>query len=182
MPPDPQADFTPLVIAAKRGDAAAFSSLYDRFAPMVYAHLLTRLSPPDAEDAVQEVFVSAWQSLHTVRDPGAFVGWLRGVAANRAADIHRRRKSRPALRLEVDPAGSEPRRTEHEDALAVLRTILELPEAYHEPLILRLVAQRSGPQIAAALGMTHGSVRVNLSRGFALLAERLGALKQEVRP
>ena len=50
-----------------------------------------------------------------------------------------------------------------------------LPEAYREPLTLRLVERMSGPQIAEATGLTHGSVRVNLSRGMELLRERLRA-------
>ena len=44
-----------------------------------------------------------------------------------------------------------------------------LPEAYREPLVLRLVEGLTGPEIAARTGMTHGSVRVNLCRGMAML-------------
>ena len=54
--------------------------------------------------------------------------------------------------------------------LAVLR---ELPQAYHEPLILRLVEGMTGPEIARRTGMTHGSVRVNLCRGMKLLRQAL---------
>ena len=47
--------------------------------------------------------------------------------------------------------------------------IQSLPDAYREPLILRLVEGLSGPRIAELTGMTHQSVRVNLSRGMAQL-------------
>jgi RNA polymerase sigma-70 factor (ECF subfamily) len=56
---------------------------------------------------------------------------------------------------------------------AVLAAIRSLPGAYREPLVLRLVAGLTGPQIACCLGMTHGSVRVNLHRGMAMLREKL---------
>jgi RNA polymerase sigma-70 factor (ECF subfamily) len=52
--------------------------------------------------------------------------------------------------------------------------IRRLPEAYREPLVLRLVEGMSGPEIARETGLTEGSVRVNLHRGFAKLRELLG--------
>ena len=54
--------------------------------------------------------------------------------------------------------------------LAVLRT---LPETYREPLMLRLVEGMTGPEIALRMGLTHGSVRVNLHRGMQMLREKL---------
>ena len=57
------------------------------------------------------------------------------------------------------------------DALAAIR---ELPATYAETLMMRLVEGMTGPEIAAATGMTPGSVRVNLHRGMKLLRRRLG--------
>ena len=51
----------------------------------------------------------------------------------------------------------------------ILDCITRLPEAYREPLVLRLVEGLTGPEIAARTGLTHGSVRVNLTRGMTLL-------------
>ena len=62
-------------------------------------------------------------------------------------------------------------RTRAREALAV---IASLPETYRETLLLRFVGGLSGPEIAERTGLTHGSVRVNLHRGVALLRERLG--------
>ena len=50
-----------------------------------------------------------------------------------------------------------------------------LPEAYRETLVLRLCEGLDGPEIAARTGLTHGSVRVNLTRGMALLRPLLAA-------
>jgi RNA polymerase sigma-70 factor (ECF subfamily) len=60
------------------------------------------------------------------------------------------------------------------DAARALRAIRELPDAYRETLVLRLVEGLTGPEIAALTGLTPDSVRVNLHRGFKLLRERLG--------
>jgi len=60
-----------------------------------------------------------------------------------------------------------------QEAVMILGVVRGLPEAYREPLILRLVEGMTGPEIAARTGLTHGSVRVNLYRGMQLLREKL---------
>ena len=69
------------------------------------------------------------------------------------------------------PAQEQDDRATAREALAA---IAELPVAYRETLLLRLVAGLSGPEIAERTGLTPGSVRVNLHRGVAMLRERLG--------
>ncbi len=59
------------------------------------------------------------------------------------------------------------------EAAAALRAIRELPEAYRETLMLRLVEGMTGPEIADRTGLTADSVRVNLHRGMKLLREKL---------
>ena len=154
--------------AARRGDAQAFTALHDRYAPMVHAVVLARVPRHDAEDIVQEVFLTALRKLHQVRDPRAFGGWLCAIARNRVVDLHRRPRATRALPEEL-PA-PEGREVEAREVLAAIR---ELPSAYCETLLMRLVEGMTGPEIAKATGLTPGSVRVNLHRGMKLLRERL---------
>ena len=56
----------------------------------------------------------------------------------------------------------------------VLAALRELPHAYRETLVLRLVEGMTGPEIAEKTGLQPGSVRVNLHRGMKLLRRRLG--------
>ena len=60
------------------------------------------------------------------------------------------------------------------DAERALHALRALPDVYRTPLMLRLVHGLTGPEIADRLGMTHGSVRVNLHRGMTLLRTALG--------
>ncbi len=168
-----ESDLTPLVIAARRGDRAAFSRLHARLLGAVHGILLARLGPSDADDALQEVFLAAWTRLDTLRDPAKFAPWLCEIARNHAVTTLRRRK--PTAPLDTDPPAPTVAAPDedHDEALRILHAIRALPQPYHEPLVLRLVERMSGPQIAAALDMTHGSVRVNLTRGFALLTQYL---------
>jgi len=158
-----------LVAAARDGDRAAFGRLFERYAPMVHGLLLARVRPDVADDLVQEVFLAALQRLKTLRRAAAAGAWLAMIARNLAVDHHRRQPREPLHAAE--PQASDPRRAE---AAEVLEAIRGLPEAYREPLVLRLVEGMTGPEISARVGLTPDSVRVNLHRGMKLLRERLG--------
>jgi RNA polymerase sigma-70 factor, ECF subfamily len=137
-----------LVRHAQGGDASAFARLYERYARIVHGLLLSRVPYGEVEDLVQEIFLSAWQRLDSLRDPAAFGGWLGTIARNRATDALRRSEAMDEL-------------------------LRRLPEAYRETLILRLVEGMTGPEIAERTGLTAASVRVNLHRGMKLLREKL---------
>jgi RNA polymerase sigma-70 factor (ECF subfamily) len=156
-----------LVEEACRGDRRAFALLHERYAPVVHAVLLARVPTQEAEDLVQEVFARALERLPSVRDPEAVGGWLCALARNLAADHHRARKT-TSLPAEIVGPG------DGAAAADVLAAIRELPRTYAETLLMRLVEGMTGPEIAAATGMTHGSVRVNLHRGMKLLRRKLG--------
>src|SRR5919205_3836268 len=78
-----------LIAAAAAGDRSAFGELYQRYARMVHGILLARVPPGEAEDLVQDVFVSAMRQLRVLRTAAAFRGWLAAIARNRAIDYFR---------------------------------------------------------------------------------------------
>jgi len=153
--------------AAIEGDRRAFGELYVRYARMVHAILLARVPPGDAEDLVQDVFMSAMRQLRGLRTAAAFRGWLGAIARNRAIDYHR--ESRERVPLEDVPPGKD----SNEDGFLVMAAIRKLPEAYRETLLMRLVEGMTGPEIAERTGLTPESVRVNLCRGMKMLREKL---------
>jgi RNA polymerase sigma-70 factor, ECF subfamily len=159
-----------LIAAARAGDRGAFGHLYARYARMVHGIALVRLHPQDADDVVQEVFVRALEQLRTLRDLLAFGGWLAAIARHVIVDTSRR--TRRTVELEEEPQMREAQHDELE-ARRALAAIRALPEAYRETVMLRLVEGMTGPEIAARTGLTAGSVRVNLHRGFKVLRERL---------
>jgi RNA polymerase sigma-70 factor (ECF subfamily) len=161
-----------LVNRARGGEDAAFVRLYERYARFIHGLLLARASSFDVDDLVQDVFLTAWKNLGSLRDPAAFGGWLSMIARNRATDAHRRTVATVALSGELQAAGTAGSEAE---ALAVLDVIRSLPAAYRETLVLRLVEGMTGPEIAERTGLTPASVRVNLHRGMKLLREKLTA-------
>jgi RNA polymerase sigma-70 factor (ECF subfamily) len=158
-----------LVGRARGGDREAFGALFDRYARMVHGILLSRAPRREVDDLIQDVFVTAFEKVGSLRDDGYFSGWLATIARRRAADFHRGRRPTEPL---SDELGQED--GERAEAERILRVVRELPEAYRETLVLRLVEGMTGPEIAEQVGLTKDSVRVNLHRGMSLLRERLG--------
>ena len=170
--PDGQAaDDGRLVRAARAGERAAFSALYDRYARIVHGVLMARVARDEVDDLVQDVFLTAWRRLEDLRDPGAFGGWLTMIARNRATDFLRRTPNHVELPEQLPAREASSSEVEAHAALDAIRS---LPGAYRETLMLRLVEGLNGPEISARTGLTPASVRVNLHRGMKLLREKLG--------
>jgi len=161
-----------LVEEVRRGDHDAFAQLYDLYGPMVHGILLARVPFDDVDDLVQDVFLAAFKRIQTLREAGAFGGWLAMIARNRAVDFHRRKRETEEL-----PENLARRASRDPEAAEALRLIRTLPDAYKETLVLRLVEGMTGPEIAERTGLTPASVRVNLHRGMKLLREKLGMEK-----
>jgi RNA polymerase sigma-70 factor (ECF subfamily) len=165
-----------LVSAARAGDRSAFGQLYDRYARMVHGILLCRVPPREVDDLVQEVFLLALRKLDSLRDLSRFGAWVSTITRNRANDYYRNasRVEQPMEPAEEEKAQS--RSNDHaaeQEAAMTLAVVRTLPETYREPLMLRLVEGMTGPEIAARMGLTHGSVRVNLHRGMQMLRGKL---------
>lgn len=151
------------------GEREAFDELYKFFAPMVHGIILARVPRDETADLVQNVFLIAYKSLRTLRDKNAVGAWLAMIARNQANEFYR--KSKPAEELSEDLSRCHKAQSEAQEILAAIR---DLPDAYKETLMLRLVEGMTGPEIAEKTGLTHDSVRVNLHRGMKLLRQKLG--------
>jgi RNA polymerase sigma-70 factor, ECF subfamily len=162
----------PEVILVERicaGEQEAFDELYRMYAPMVHGIVLARVPRDEVEDIVQEVFISAYKKLGTLRDKRAVGAWLAMIARNNANEFYRQIKPTEELPEELSQKNSL-----QTEAREILTTIRSLPETYRETLVLRLVEGMTGPEIAEQTGLTPESVRVNLHRGMKLLRQKLG--------
>ncbi|PYT02000.1 MAG: sigma-70 family RNA polymerase sigma factor [Acidobacteria bacterium] len=158
-----------MIERACTGDRDAFTDLYKIYAPLVHGIVLARVPYDEAQDIVQEVFLSAYNNLHTLRDRNVIGSWLATIARNRATEFYRH--ARPTEELSDEISDRNNREAGAREILAAIRT---MPEAYRETLVLRLVEGMTGIEIAERTGLKPESVRVNLHRGMELLRKTLG--------
>ncbi len=169
--PKPEARLVERICA---GEQEAFNELYRMFAPLVHGIILARVPRDEVDDIAQEVFLSAYKNLHSLRDRNSVGAWLAMIARNRATEFYR--QSKPTEELSEDLSRNDSSRAEAREILAAIRS---LPETYKETLCLRLVEGMTGQEIAEQTGLTPESVRVNLHRGMKLLREKLGVKEQK---
>ncbi|OIK26407.1 RNA polymerase sigma factor [Streptomyces malaysiense] len=183
-PPDTGEDTgdTLLVVRAAEGDEDAFAALVRAHAPALI-RLATRLlgTPAEAEDAVQEAFLSAWRRLPEFHGQASFGTWMYRIVTNRCLNVLRAR--RPVAPLEsagevpaAEHTTSPARITEARDAVRELREALDLLSAEQRACwVLRELDGRSYEFVADAVGISQDAVRARVFRARRCLTRALGA-------
>lgn len=177
-----------LVSALASGDRRALADLYDRHAPWMLGqahHILGNRR--DAEDLVHDVFLEVWRKAASYQPERAGVRtWLRVKLRSRAVDrirsreLARRHGVRRLLEDDdpVDPdSASDLLRCV--DRGRALEALASLPESQRRVIEMSYLEGVAAGEIARRCGLPLGTVKSRMSRGLALLRERL-ALPEEI--
>lgn len=169
-----------LVAEARRGDAAAFGLLVQRYRRAAYAVAYSVTGRhEDAEDAAQESFLVALQRLEECRSPERFAGWLMTIVRNRSRNLIRRESLRDTDPVPVSASTGLPapdREAERSQLRGVLREALDgLPAQQREIVLLHDLEGWKHREIADRLGIPSGTVRSHLHFARKALREALGA-------
>ncbi|PZG90158.1 RNA polymerase subunit sigma-70 [Streptomyces sp. NTH33] len=181
-PPEPRLFDALLAARACEGDEDAFAVLVRRHSRgllLLASHLLG--NPQDAEEAVQDAFVSAWRRLPEFRHGAAFTTWIYRITVNRCLNARHRRL--PFLPLEAVPepaahdACSSPSRTAEDNAAtaALATAVGELSADQRVCWILRELHGLPYPQIAQVTGTSEETVRGRLFRARRSLKEAMAS-------
>ncbi|MEU8981355.1 RNA polymerase sigma factor [Streptomyces sp. NPDC058467] len=186
-PPPSVADGLPgapddlLAIRAGEGDEEAFAILVRRHSrPLLAMAFHTLGNVQDAEDAVQDAFISAWRRLPEFRHASAFSTWMYRITVNRCLNSLRRRPAPVPLNSVAEPAApgvrSSPTRSAEQDALtdALVDALGALEPQQRLCWILRELHGLPYAQIAQVTGTTEQTVRGRLYRARRTLKEALG--------
>ena len=122
-------------------------------------------SDADAEDAVSEAVLRAWQAFGRLRDEQSLKGWLIKITVNCAYE-HRRKSARVTYTDDLEPlaGGAEDR---HDFTL--WDAVCRLPADYRMATVLYYYEDMTTAEIAKALGVREGTVRSRLSRARSRL-------------
>lgn len=174
------ADEKDLVLAAQRGEQAAFSELVRRHQRRAYAVARAIvINHEDAEDAVQEAFLHAYRAIDRFLPDQAFGAWLHRIVANAALDVTRRRKVRDADELPETVASPFRDPAEKGELRARLTAALNtLPERQRAVIVLHDVEGYKHAEIGQMLDIPEGTARSDLHYARSQLRQVLGALRQ----
>ena len=147
-------------------------SIIDRYQNTVYGLALARTgSRADADDVFQEVFLAYFQSGKTFRDEEHRKAWLLRTTINQSRRVTSsswRQKTVPLSEREDVPVQfQDPEENE------VWTALQSLAEDYRLPLYLFYFQELSTQEIAKALAIRPGAVRMRLTRGREQLREKL---------
>lgn len=173
--PGPAADSDRrLVLAARRGDVGAFERLVRRHTPMVYRVALRIVqNGADAEDCVQDAWLSAWRGLSRYRADGAASTWLYRVTTNAALMQVRGRRPLVPLSPVHDIATAEAGIDAVAEVDAVRRALAQITVEQRTVIVLREYEGLSYDEIAQILDLSVPAVRSRLHRARAELARSL---------
>jgi len=165
-----------LLGAARGGDEAAFTALYRRRQGAVYRFAL-HMSGDAAvsEDVTQEVFLALLEgSGRFDASRGSLLSFLYGIARNLVLRRVEKKPTEEADEIATDEDVLDDL-TRRETIEAVRNAVLSLPTQYREAVVLCDLENASYEDAAAALDCQLGTVRSRLSRGRAMLAQKLAA-------
>lgn len=163
-------------------DAESFASIVPQYAAAMLRLAAVYLGPADAEDAVQEAALRAWQAWPTLRNHDAVRPWLLQITVNvcrgwrRGLKAQQQAQAQPlpdddahlVALLDLDPGTSD-----HTGALDLRAALNALPDELRGVVLLRFYGGLDATEVGSALGIPSGTVRSRLHRALSLMRERL---------
>ena len=172
-----------------KGDKKAIRRFYQTYQKRLLNYILTKVKRrKDAEEILQDTFVSAFDSLPVFHFNSSLYTWLCAIARHEVADFYRRQKIKtivfsrlPFLKKIVDRAlGPELALQEKEVKEKIYRTFKNLSEGYAQILRLKYIEGKTYAQIAQMLGKTVKAVESKLSRARLAFQKEYGEEAQNL--
>ena len=179
-----------LIARARSGDVAAYELIVRRYQDVAVRTAHVICPETDADDAVQEAFIKAFEALPRFREGSPLRPWLLRIVANEARNRRRSAGRRHGLALRAADA-AEPARTAPgpeqivlaaEQRTELLTALATLRDDDREVLGARFLLDLSEAETAETLGIPRGTVKSRTSRALARLREALTPSAAEITP
>jgi RNA polymerase sigma-70 factor (ECF subfamily) len=174
-------DETQLMADVRAGSVSAFGALYDGYCSRAYRVAFSISRADDrAQDAVQEAFLSIWNSRASYRQQrGTVAAWLLSVVRHRAIDLERQHVKHAIRRASDDQLADRPAHDDvgeqaisRDNAERLQAALALLPDAQQEVITLAFYGQLTHTEIAAQLGLPTGTVKGRMRLGLQKLQAR----------
>ncbi|MCF7903271.1 MAG: sigma-70 family RNA polymerase sigma factor [Candidatus Marinimicrobia bacterium] len=179
-----------LIQSARAGDSRAQTQLVNMYSGRIFNLGLRMLrNREDAEDLLQETFITAFKKLDTFKEKSSFYTWVYRIAVNIALGrLREQSKMKIAYSIQEPdfenlqglsisdwPVHIETKITDEEFRTALDATLDDLPEKYRSVFVLRDLEGHSTEETAKMLDLTVSNVKVRLMRARLFLRDRLNA-------
>ena len=174
---DNDKSFKRLVKACLKGDREAQKSLYDSLSPKMFPVCLRYMSSrEEAEDVLQEGFVTLFSKLDSYSGAGSFEGWARKIFVNTALMQLRKNdvlKESEDLEGAWDISSQDPTVIQNIGYQELLEIIESLPPGFRTVFNMYVIEGYSHKEIGEALGISENTSRSQLQRARMILQKKI---------
>lgn len=166
------------------GDRELYEVLVRRHTSRLYRAAVSILrSASDAEDVVQDAFVSAYQHLGQFAGRAKFSTWLTRIAVHRALEVAQGRREESLdvpeqdykSRLRARGRSPEEHAARREANVLLDEALSRLPEIYRDVVVMRYLQEADTAETAERLNITESNVKVRLHRACAMMRRHLAS-------
>jgi RNA polymerase sigma-70 factor (ECF subfamily) len=165
-----------LIKGCIEGDRSAQYAFYKKYSKAMYniSYRITN-DPDDAEDVLQEAFISAYNHMHSFKGEASIGAWLKRIVVNASINHLRKRKM---LHMPVEPEDVEDETTMNDEDIVlelerVKVAVQELPDGFRTVFSLYLLEGYDHREIADILGITESTSKSQYNRAKKRLREIL---------
>jgi len=164
-----------LIYKCKKKDRKAQAELYQLYKDTLFGLCLKYCrNTKDAEDVLQDSFITIFTKIDTFNAKGSFEGWLKRITINKAIDKYHSKKIKFLPIIEQITPQIEVENNLNEYSLElILSLVQELPDRYRLVFSLYELDDYSHQEIAALLNISIGTSKSNLHRAKKILKEKL---------
>jgi len=178
------------------GDRRAFEKIISKYEDRIFRFGFRMCGQvQDAEDVVQDTFVSAFRYLKDFREEASLLSWLLKIASSACLKKRRLKKNEPRHHVPYEDLASLPtgesrvrsERVERPEELVqsaevkrlFRQAMSQLPPIYREIIALREMEGLSGKDVSEALGISESAVKVRLHRARAMMFKEFQRMYDE---
>ena len=170
-----------LIEQCKKNDVKAQSQIYKLFASKLFSVCLKySRNNAEAEDNLQDAFVTIFKKISQFKNIGSFEGWMKRIAINTALQRYR---SKGVFDIVNENQIEDESLEIDEDIISIdflLKIIQELPDRYRLVFNLYVLDDYSHKEIAEMLMISTGTSKSNLARARMILKEKIENYKASI--
>jgi RNA polymerase sigma factor (sigma-70 family) len=161
-----------LIERCRKGETAAFRELYDLYCRGMFSVCVRLLNnKEEAEDVLQEAFISAFKNIGQYSFNASFGSWLKKIVVNKSLDVLNKRKFNFVSIDDVDVSDDQPEEEENYTIDEIRQAVQALPDGYRVILTLFLFEGYSHKAIAGQLNISEGTSKSQYHRARKKLQE-----------